>query len=284
MGNLDADTAVERVDDNSFRAKLSAEWEIWGPMGGYVASVALRAVAEVSEFARPASFFCQYLGVAAFDNVDITVTALRTARTAAAHRAHMTQDGKPILEATVWSVGEVEGLEHDVSEPPAVPAVADLKPIPELLAEAGIENRGPGFPFWNNVDVRPVEFRADWPPPGPLPPVFQEWCRFVPVSTFSDPWVDACRSLILVDVQSWPSASKPHAWAPMAYYAPSLDLYVAFHDPQPDSEWLLCDGHAPVAAHGLMGWNGRLWSAGGALVASGSGQALCRRAPTAPSA
>lgn len=56
---------------------------------------------------------------------------------------------------------------------------------------------------------------------------------------------------------------------------------MAFHDPRPDSEWLLCDGHGPVAAHGLMGWNGRLWSADRALVASGAGQLLCRRVPGA---
>ena len=281
VGNLEADTAVERVDENVFRANLSSDWEIWGPMGGYVASVALRAVAGVSPFARPASFFCQYLGVAAFDTVDVTVTTLRGARTAAAHRAHVTQDGKPILEATVWSVGDVDGLEHDVSAPPPVPAPADLRPVSELLAEAGIEESGPPFPFWNNLETRPVEFRPEWPPPGPLPPVWRQWCRFVPVPTFADPWVDACRSLILVDVQSWPAASRPHAWRPASFIAPSLDLYVAFQDPTPDSEWLLGDGYAPVAAHGLMGWNGRLWSEGGALVASGAGQALCRRVPSA---
>ena len=279
MGALDSDTAVERVGDDAFRSKLSAEWEIWGPMGGYVASVALRAVGAVSPFARPASFFCQYHGVAAFDTVDVKVTTLRGARTAAAHRAEMTQDGKPILEATVWSVGEVDGLAHDVSEAPPVPHPAQLKPVSELLAEAGVEETGPAFPFWNNLETRPVEFRTEWPPPGPLAPVWQQWCRFVPVASFADPWVDACRAVILIDVQSWPSASRPHIWQPVQYIAPSLDLYVAFHDPQPASEWLLCDGHAPIAAHGLMAWNGRLWSTDGALVASGAGQTLCRRVP-----
>ena len=283
VGNLADDTAVERVGEDRFRAKLSAEWEIWGPMGGYVASVALRAVGEVSPFRRPASFFCQYLGVAGFDTVDVRVTTLRAARTAAAHRAEITQDGKPVLEATVWSVGEVEGLDHDVSEPPAVPGPDELRSIPELLAEAGVERGQPPFPFWNNVDSRPLEFRVDWPPPEPLAPVWREWCRFVPTATFPDPWIDACRSLILVDVQSWPAASRQHvADQPMRYYAPSLDLYVAFHDPQPESEWLLCDGYAPVASHGLMAWNGRLWSGGGALVASGGGQLLCRRMPGTP--
>ena len=113
-------------------------------------------------------------------------------------------------------------------------------------------------------------------------PSWQEWNRFVPTATFDDPWVDACRSLILVDVQSWPAASRQHVEQPQRFYAPSLDLYVAFHDPQPQAEWLLSDGYAPVAVSGLMGWNGRLWSPDGRLVASGGGQLLCRRVPQAP--
>ena len=119
MGDLAEDTAVVQVDTEHFRAEVSADWEIWGPMGGYIASIALRAVGATSPF-RPASFFCQYLGVAAFDTVDVAVTELRSARTAAAHRAEITQNGKRIMEATVWSVGDVEGLEHDVAAPPPV--------------------------------------------------------------------------------------------------------------------------------------------------------------------
>jgi acyl-CoA thioesterase-2 len=282
MGNLADDTSVERVDESRFRAKLSAEWEIWGPMGGYLAATALRAVGATTPFGRPASFFCQYLGVADFDTIDLSVTTLRAARTAAAHRVHVTQDGKPILEATVWSVGEVDGLEHDTSVAPSVPGPDELKSTPELLAAAGIDGGPPPFAFWNNLDSKPLDFRADWPPPEPLPPVWQQWCRFKPVGVFADPWVDACRSLVLVDVQSWPAASRQHVTGEQKFYAPSLDLYVAFNVPQPDSEWLLCDGYAPVAQHGLMGWTGRLWSVGGKLVATGGGQLLCRRLPQPP--
>lgn len=44
MGDLDADTRVEPADEpGRFTAKLSADWNIWGPNGGYVASVWDRA-------------------------------------------------------------------------------------------------------------------------------------------------------------------------------------------------------------------------------------------------
>lgn len=202
MGDLGIDTAVTKVGEGRYTATLSDEWAIWGPMGGYIASVALRAAGAESPFARPASFTCHYLGVATFDTVDIEVTTLRSARTALSQRVEITQGGKRMLEATVWSVGEVE---------------------------------------------------------------------------FDDPWVDACRSVVLIDVQSWPAANRPHV--DHSFYAPSLDLYVSFNDPRPASEWLLVDGHGPIAKDGLMGWTGRLWSDDGRLVASGGGQLLCRHLP-----
>jgi len=278
VGDLAVDTAVEPVGDGRFTARLSREWEIWGPMGGYLASFALRAAGALSPFARPASFSCHYLGVAAFDAIDISVTTLREARTAASHRVQISQAGKPMLEATVWSVGDVEGLAHDVTRAPEVPPPADVPDLVDYMSAEEVE-AGPPFAFWNNLDQKPLEFIRPWPPTEPLEPVWQGWCRYRPTATFDDPWVDACRSVILVDVQSWPAAHRPHAYLQPPFYAPSLDLYVAFNDPRPQSEWLLTDGHAPVARDGLMAWTGRLWAEDGALIASGGGQLLCRRVP-----
>lgn len=272
MGDLATDTELERVDEHRFRVSLSRDWEIWGPMGGYVAAVALRAAGADSPFARPASFFCQYLGVAAFEPVEVTVSVQRQARSALAQRAEMTQGGRPILSALVWSVADVDGLEHHVTTAPAVPAPDELQPFETLLPD-----EEPPFPFWNNVESRPVEFSPVWPPEGPLPPVWQTWTRLRPTSTFDDRWLDAARSVILVDVQGWPAAHHHHAWRDPPFIAPSIDLYVAFHEPAPHEPWLLADGHAPVADDGLIGWTGRLWSSAGRLVASGGGQLLCRR-------
>jgi acyl-CoA thioesterase II len=71
---------------------------------------------------------------------------------------------------------------------------------------------------------------------------------------------------------------RPHAWRePLEYIAPSLDLYVAFHQPAVGDAWLLADGHAPLSTDGLFGWTGRIWTRTGALVASAAGQAIYRR-------
>jgi acyl-CoA thioesterase-2 len=276
MGDLAVDTALEG-GDGRYRGTLSKEWEIWGPMGGYVASFAMRAAGKETSFGRPASFFCHYLGVAAFDEIDITVDKLRSGRTAEAMRVTVTQGERMILDASVWTVGEVDGLDHDHTEAPTVPDPDGLPNFEELFADE--PDSGPPFPFWNNFEGRPIEFRRDWPPTEPLDPTWMEWLRFLPTSTFDDPWVDACRALILIDVVSWPAASRPHMYKQPPIYAPSMDLYVAFHAAAADDPWLLADGHSTWAGEGLMNWTGRLWSSQRTLIASGMGQLLCRPVP-----
>ncbi len=272
MGDLGTDTAIEQVDEGHFRGAPSPDWEIWGPMGGYIAAFALRAAGATTTMPEPAAFSCHYLGVARFEPIDIVVTPRRVGRAAASHRVEITQAGTPILDAMVWSVAENEGLEHDEATPPAVPDPDDLPLLQELLPD----DAEPPFAFWRNLDAKPVAFEADWPPPGPRPAVWQEWLRFLPTATFDDRWVDAARSLILVDLPSWPSAHRPHAWKLPAVVAPTLDLNVAFHRPTGDQPWLLCDGSAPVSTRGLFGWTARVWSPGGRLHASGGGQCIYR--------
>ncbi len=272
MGDLGEDTAVEALGDGRYRATPSREWEIWGPMGGYIASFALRAAGLAASQPRPAAFSCHYLGVARFEPIDIRVEARREGRSASSHRVEISQEGRPILDAMVWSTGGGEGLEHDETTPPDVPGPDELPSIEELLPP----DAEPPFPFWLNFDAKPIHFEVDWPPDGPRPASWQEWLRFLPRGSFEDPWVDACRSVVLVDLPSWPSAHRPHAWRQPAFTAPTLDLNVAFHQPTAGQEWLLCDGAAPMSTGGLFGWTAKVWSPGGQLHASGGGQCIYR--------
>ncbi len=280
MGDLAVDTAVEAVGAGRFRCVLSRDWEIWGPMGGYVAAVALRAVGAhlgPDHPARPVAFSCHYLGVARFEAVDIAVVALREGRGASSYRVSITQGDRPILEALVWASASTDGLEHDETVAPAVPGPGALPSLRELLPP----DAEPPFPFWENFDPKPVTFEVDWPPDGPREAIWQEWLRFLPTPTWDDPWVDGGRTLILVDLPSWPAAQRVHAWTNPPWMAPTLDLNVAFHRSTSDHEWLLCDGVAPVSTAGLFGWTGKVWSDAGQLLASGGGQCLYRPMPNA---
>jgi acyl-CoA thioesterase-2 len=273
MGDLALDTSVQPRGDGLYEGKVSADWEIWGPMGGYVAAFALRAVGAESPGQRPAAFSCHYLSVAAFEPIDIRVETRREGRAASSKRVEVTQGDRPILDAMVWTVRDgIEGLEHDETLAPDVPGPDELPFIQELLPD----DAEPPFAFWRNLDAKPLHFEFDWPPDGPRPPEWKEWLRFLPTATFDDPWVDATRVVILVDLPSWPSAHRPHAWKQPAYTAPTLDLNIAFHRPTAGEEWLLCDGAAPLSTDGLFAWTARVWSPSGQLHASGGGQCLYR--------
>ena len=280
--DLAAATAVLAAGDGRYTAVVDRRWEVWGPMGGYVAALALRAAGASSSFSRPASFSCHYLVPAAFAPVELAVQVLRSGRTAESLRVTMTQGDRHVLDALVLAVADLDGLEHDDAEPPAVDGPDGLPTVEDLLPDDLDE---PFYPFWRNLEERPLDWNPVWPPPGPLDPRLREWMRFRPESTFDDPWVDAARSVILLDVCGWPAASRHHAhrWPDRPeWMAPNVDLYVAFHEPAAADPWLLIDGHAPSGGAGLIGWTGRVWSTDRRLVASGAGQLLCRPVPPPP--
>lgn len=105
MGDFAVDTAVEG-EGGRYTARLSRDWEIWGPNGGYVAAIALRAAGAATALRRPASFAAHYLSVAEFDQVELTVTPLRAAKRAVSLRVAMTQRERPVLDAVVWVVDD----------------------------------------------------------------------------------------------------------------------------------------------------------------------------------
>jgi acyl-CoA thioesterase II len=277
MGDLAHQTEVTPVGDpgdpptqQRFSAMVHDDGEIWGPEGGYVAAIALRAAGGASPFARPASFYCHYLSVADFAPVVLVVTPRRAGRTVLSQHVEMTQEGRPILDAMVWSVGQVEGLAHHDLHPPDVPDPDQLPSREELWPE---DER---FPFWHNFDQRPIDYAITWPPTEPAPPTWRTWLRCRPRATFEDPWTDAARTLVVLDVVSWPAGSRPHAHLEPPFIAPSLDLYASFQHPATSDEWLLVEGHSPVAESGLLSWTGRVWTRDRQLVASGGRQAVFR--------
>jgi acyl-CoA thioesterase II len=272
MGDFAADTAVHGNDGN-YRAQLSPDWEIWGPNGGYLAAIALRAAGAETPLRRPASIACHYLSVAEFDTVDVAVTRLREAKRAASLRVSMTQGKRLILEAIVWIVSESHGLEHEHGRMPQVPPPQQLRSVDELL---GSKAENP-YPFWKNIERRPIE----WTPSTSWkagPPRFESWMRFRPRACFADPFLDAGRSLLLIDTILWPAAWQ--AYGPeCAFMAPNLDAYTSFHRLAPKAEWLFAEATSPVAADGVVGGQARIWSPDGRLLASGGGQLLCRKVP-----
>lgn len=278
MGDLEIDTRLEAMGESDgvrarYRGVLSQDWEIWGPNGGYLAVIALRAMGREAAIPRPVAFAAHFLGVGSFGPVELEVEALRRGRRSESFRVSMRQEGRTLLEAMMRTAAEGAGLAHRFGAAPSVPAPEDL-PTPADLATG----KGPSYPFWQNLEARvcqperfaPVEEGAA---PPARDPVWREWYRFRPRALFDDPFLEAGRALVLLDTLSWPAACQPHPDAP--YQAPNLDVAAWFHEAAPDSEWLLADHACPIAAGGLMGTGGRVWSRDGRLLASGGAQLLC---------
>jgi acyl-CoA thioesterase-2 len=276
MGDFEIDTRLEPVGtagEGRFRAVLSRDWEIWGPNGGYVASIALRAAGQVAKIARPATFSGHFLSVAGFDVVDVAVRTIRAGRRAESLAVSIQQGDRPVFEGLVRTAALAPGLEHDVAVMPDVPRPKDLKLVTELLTPEQLEE-GPPFPFWLNFDSKPVEpDRFGEPERKPRAPVFREWYRFAPRATFDDPFLDAARALLMIDTASWIAASQPHPDS--GFVAPNLDVTAWFHRFEPESEWLLMDNASQLAEGGLMATDARIWSESGRLLATGGAQLLC---------
>jgi acyl-CoA thioesterase II len=266
-GAADLDQATQvQAKSGGHVAQLSEAWEIWGPNGGYLAAIALRAAGTAAQIRRPASFYCHFLSSPSFDAVQLEVSVLKRGRRAESLAVEMTQQGKPILHALVKTAADAPGYSHQYPHAPAVPAPHALKSWEELLPP---EQR-PGFNFWNNIERRPVEQSTSGEPRAP---VLREWTRFRPRACFEDPFLDAARALILLDTYGFPAAHQHHrSWK---YLAPNLDTGAWFHNFSPQCEWLLIDSECSVAGHGLMGVSGRVWDSEGRLLATGSAQLCC---------
>jgi acyl-CoA thioesterase II len=274
MGRLDDDTAVAPVGDGRYEAVLTEDWNIWGPNGGYLAAVALRAAGAHSSLdrPRPASLQCHFLGVAAFAPVQLDVTVLRGARRAEALRVSMSQEGQPVLEALVWTVGEgLDGMDHVGASMPDVPVWSECPPLADMLPPDYKRHR-----FADNVEERWLEPFVPFDVRPASEPEFLVWVRLRPEPAFDDPFVDGGRLAVLVDTFQWPAAARGHDGATLDYVAPSLDLTCQFHRPAPASEWLLVEARSPLAADGLVAGTSRVWDEAGRLVASGSQMMLCR--------
>ena len=109
MGDFDRDTEVERIADGRFRCDLHPDWEIWGPNGGYVAAIALRAAGACAKIARPSSFTCHFLGVGKFETADVEVEVVRAGRRAELLRSRVVQDGRVLVETLLRTAARRPG-------------------------------------------------------------------------------------------------------------------------------------------------------------------------------
>jgi acyl-CoA thioesterase len=260
--------------NEGWTATLHDDWQIWGPVGGYQAVIALRAAGLHTGPMRPVSLECHFLRTPHAGEVTLSTTTLRSTPRAHSVRVSMMQEGRPVLEAMVWSTAVgLDGLPSRTTSAPSSPRPQELASAEELLPD------GPWLgDFCRLIEERPLhpEDYSDWPKQQWSDPLLRAWLRFRPQATFSDPLVDAGRSLIAIDIFPFIAAACVLSKGEDTHRAPTISLSVSFHKLVPESEWLLLHAESPAAGDGLVGGQGRVWAGNGDLIATGRVQMLCR--------
>ncbi|MBY0564976.1 MAG: thioesterase family protein [Hyphomonadaceae bacterium] len=268
IGDFERDTRPVGGDAR-YVVTLSRAWDVWGPNGGYVAAIALRAMAAEARLPRPGAFHCQFLKAGRFELAQVLVERLRAGKRSEALRARIVQDGEDLVAASLWMTADaMDGLEHDHAQPFTVPGPRELKSFAELY-----DNYASWYPYWRSVEARPVGEEVS-----PSAPQWCTWLRLASPVAELEPVLAAARTVFWMDLGPWNAAARPHPH-PRRYLGPNLDLHVQFHDLSRQDEWTLIESEAPLARDGLIGTTVRAISETGSLIASGGSMLFCRRNP-----
>lgn len=121
---FDADTAVERAGDGTWRGELSDRWDRpdGRPLGGYTLAVALAALGREVGVPAPLAASAHFLRPALHGPVTVETGVVRTGRRYATAGATLTQGGKPVLHVTgTYRCVPVEGRTLVLADPPRLP-------------------------------------------------------------------------------------------------------------------------------------------------------------------
>lgn len=249
--------------DGQFGIDLSDNWQLWGPSGGYLSAIALRAAGEIAELERPASFYCHFVRAPKFGPAEVTATMIRPGRRAESIAVELHQEGKLMLTALVRTTAPTEGFVHQVDVAPEVNR-------PEEVPEFRWDGDGADlYTYWNNFERRAVSGR--WGVDGD-PPIQREWVKSIPVARFENPFIDAARPLMALDTYGYIATNRKYFKE--RFISPNLDTSAWFHDIKAQTDWLLIDHASPIARDGVIAVDGRVWSADGVLVATGAAQLI----------
>lgn len=261
---VDLDLAT-RLDgaDGEYEIELSDNWQLWGPSGGYLSAIALRAAGEVAQLERPASFYCHFVRAPKFGPAAVKATMVRPGRRAESIAVEIHQDGKLMLTALVRTVAPADGFAHQLNDAPDVAPPDDL---PEFRWDGDGSDR---YTYWNNFERRAVSGR--WGVEGD-PPIQREWVKSLPTARFDDPFIDAARPLMALDTYGYIATNRKYFNE--RFISPNLDTSTWFHDIGAQTDWLLIDHASPTARDGVIAVDGRVWSSDGKLVATGAAQLI----------
>lgn len=247
--DFDRDTAVTRVSDGHYRADISDRWNIQNvPNGGYVMSVAARALREHLPHPDPFTITGHFFKPILPGSIEIATTTLKQGKTLSYAEAKVCQDGNERMRITT-AYGDLagrNGLDHSIEVAPRIPPIEECVPVQIPLR------------FFSSVDAHFHPDCAQW-----MRGEYSEQCELLGWNRFADGREPDALSLILfADGFPPPIFRKtgPVAWVP------TIEMTVQIHrHPAPGP--LRCRFKTRYAIGGFAEEDGEIWDSEDRLVA-----------------
>ncbi len=262
MGLADA-TAVRRTGDGAFQGAIQPGWDVVGNAnGGYLLTLAGRALAEAAGRPDPATVTAHFLAPGSPGPVAVDAEVLRAGRRFATVRGLLRAGDRPLLAAlgSFTELSADEGPQRVDGGPP------DLPPPDDCVAVEATDSFPP--PLMARIDLRLHPDDAGFASGSPSgEPVVRGWFRLP-----DDEAVDPIALLLVAD--AFPptifNARLPVAWTP------TLELTVHVRA-RPVPGWLRCSFRTRYVTSGYLEEDGEVWDATGRLVAQSRQLALVPR-------
>jgi acyl-CoA thioesterase II len=279
LDDLVALLELEPIEDNLFRGR-QPDTTFQRVFGGQVAGQALMAAVQTVPQERAVHSLHAYFLRAGDTTVPIVydVELVRNGRSFTTRRVVARQHGRPIFYLTASFQRSESGPEHqDVM--PSVPEPDECPRLGDVLEKMSGQPRSEWKREWAALDVRYV---GDSRPGGQLespdhPALARLWFRTAGLLA-DDPTLHHCVLAYASDLTLLGATLVPHRTyigAPDLQTA-SLDHTMWFHRPFRADEWLLYDQVSP-SAYGARGLAlGRVFTQGGALIATIAQEGLIR--------
>jgi len=255
---FERDTAVERLDDHLFGARLDAAWWVArGPNGGYLAAIITRALtAAVADPERaPRSLTVHFAAPPEEGTVVVSTVVERRGRSLTSCSARMQQGERLIALAMAAYSSPRPGPEFCDLVAPEVPPPAAIDPmVPDPLTP----------PIAHRWESRWAIGRRPWSSEPPArEAVAGGWIRLEEPQGFDAPVIAAVTDAWIPPV---------FARSDQPYVVPTIDLTVHFRRALPHptiaaDDFLLAVFRTNAAAEGFLEEDGEVWAPDGTLLA-----------------
>ena len=265
MGAFEFDAAMALAGDGPvFGAVLDGRWDGHeGANGGFLLSLATRAVGEVLPFPDPLVVSGFYLRPGSPGQAEVRTEVIRAGRTTAFGQASLRRDGKEVLRATAAYTDLAAAAAR------GGPSYAGIKPPdlpPPSRCQALHRAANPPISFAERIESRVAELPG-WvtrtPPSGN--PVYQGWMRFA----------DG-REPDLLSLPLFVDAVAPAAMELNLRRVTTVELTVYLRA-RPAPGWLAYRTLTRYLADGYFEEDAEIWDAAGRLVAQSRQLALVLR-------